>query len=178
MSEASHLPPGAALDVGCGQGDDAIWLAGRGWRVTGVDVSTNVLARAAGRADAAGVSAAITWEHHDLASSFPAGTFDLVTSCYLHSPVELPREAILRKAAAAVAPGGTLLVVGHAGSPSWAGHQPDLYFPTPRDVLDGLALPVGEWVVERAEDVERAATDPDGNPGTRPDNVVRARRRA
>src|SRR5207248_161846 len=81
----------------------------------------------------------------DLASSFPSGTYGLVTSCYLHSPVELPREDILRKAAAAVAPGGTLLIVGHAGFPSWADHQPDVHFPTLQEVLDALALPPDEW---------------------------------
>src|SRR5690606_32885701 len=105
--EVNELAGATALDLGCGQGDDAIWLARRGWRVTAVDVSATVLERAAGRAAAAGVEDAITWRRMDLAQTFPDGEFDLVASCYLHSPVDLPRSAILQAAAAAVAPGGT-----------------------------------------------------------------------
>jgi SAM-dependent methyltransferase len=178
VEEASDLSPGRALDLGCGQGDDAIWLARRGWRVTAVDVSANALARAAERAAAAGVPGAITWERHELGRSFPAGTFDLVSCCYLHSPVEIPREEILRAAAAAVAPGGTLLIVGHAGFPAWTDHRPDIHFPTTQDVLDALALPPDEWAVERVAEVDRPMDDPEGNPSSRPDNVVRARRRS
>jgi len=100
-----------------------------------------------------------------------------VSACYLHSPVPLPRDRVLRSAAAAVAPGGTLLVVGHAGGPSWAEPNPEIYFPTPREVLDDLALPEGRWEVHRADVVERQLVGPDGEPGTRPDNVLSVRRR-
>ncbi len=178
VEEVADLVPGTALDLGCGQGDDAIWLASRGWRVTAVDVSTTALARAAERAAAAGVADAITHERHDLAVDFPRGSFDLVSACYLHSPVALPREAILRAAAAAGAPGGTLLVVGHAGPPAGSDHAHDLHFPTPQEVLDDLALVPEEWTVARIAEVERPFTDRDGHPSTRPDNVLRVRRAA
>ncbi|WP_348652184.1 class I SAM-dependent methyltransferase [Streptomyces sp. 71268] len=117
-TEVADLPPGRALDLGCGEGGDAIWLAQRGWRVTAVDVSPTALLRGARNARAAGVGDLVDWHRHDLARSFPTGTFDLVSAHFLHSPVELPRGQILRTAAAAVAPGGTLLIVGHAGWPS------------------------------------------------------------
>ena len=172
VEEVSGLPAGTALDVGCGEGGDAIWLASEDWHVTAVDVSATALERAAEHAATAGVSEAIEWERHDVAASFPSGSFDLVSSCYLHSPVEIPRTRILRSAAAAVAPGGTLLVVGHAGSPSWAEPHPDVDFPTPHEVLDGLALPPGEWEVKRADAVTRELPDPEGKPATRPDNVL------
>ena len=115
--EASTLTPGTALDLGCGEGADAIWLAAAGWQVTAVDVAETALARAREHATAAGVADRIVWEQHDLAKSFPAGSFDLVSAQFLHSPVEMPRGEILRTAAAAIASGGSLLVVGHYGMP-------------------------------------------------------------
>ncbi|MDF2444035.1 MAG: hypothetical protein JWR01_2238, partial [Subtercola sp.] len=118
VDEASGLVAGRALDVGCGEGADAIWLAGRGWQVTAVDVSGLALDRARVAADAAGVSGSIDWQQHDFGSSFPSGEFELVSAQFLHSPVELPRVEILSAAAAAVAPGGRLLIVGHSGLPS------------------------------------------------------------
>lgn len=172
VGELSGLTPGTALDLGCGQGGDAIWLATNGWGVTAVDVSATALTLAAGHAAAAGVSEAIDWQRHDLALSFPDGSFDLVSACYLHSPVELPRGLVLRRAAAAVAPGGTLVVVGHAGSPSWADHDPEVSFPTLPEVLDDLALEAGQWEVKRSDLVTRQRLDPDGRPGSTPDNVL------
>lgn len=165
VEEAAKLTPGSALDLGCGQGGDAIWLASEGWRVTAVDVSASGLAVAADHAAAAGVSEAIEWERHDLALSFPSGGFDLVSACYLHSPppVELPRERILRSAAAAVAPGGTLLVVGHAGSPSWSEREPEIHLPTPDEVLRRLELPTGRWKVARSDLVVVELPGPDGS---------------
>ena len=91
---------------------------------------------------------------------------------YLHSRVQMPREQILRSAAGAVAAGGTLLVVGHAGPPSWGEPRPDIDFPTPQEVLDELALPAGQWEVKRSDFVTRQLPDPDGEPATRPDNVL------
>lgn len=172
VGEVSDLTPGTALDLGCGQGDDAVWLALRGWRVTAVDVSATALALGADRAAAAGVTEAIEWEPHDLAVSFPSGIFDLVSACYLHSPVQMPRGRILRSAAGAVAAGGTLLVVGHAGFPSWGEPDPAIHFPTPQEVLDDLALPGGQWEVRRSDVVTWQLPGPDGEPATRPDNVL------
>ena len=114
--EVNGVAPGSALDLGCGEGGDAIWLAGQGWTVTGADFSANGLARAARHAGQAGVADRIDWWQVD-ARAFAADgrSYDLVTSHFLHLPdggmVELTR-----RLAEAVAPGGHLLVVGHAPS--------------------------------------------------------------
>jgi SAM-dependent methyltransferase len=179
VREATQLPPGTALDLGCGEGGDAIWLAARGWQVTAVDVSATALRRGAEHARDAGVAAGIRWEQHDLSRSFPEGSFDLVSAQFLHSPVAVDgeREEILRHAAAAVAPGGSLLVVGHGGWPSWQEAPPfEHHFPTTAEVLDSLGLESAQWVVELEEVVERDFPDPDGRPGHREDNVLRVRR--
>lgn len=147
VAEAGGLPPGRALDLGCGQGGDAIWLAQQGWTVTGADVSATALAAAARAAEAAGVAGAITWERHDVAASLPEGPFDLVTTSYLHSPVEIPRGPILRAAAARVAPGGTLLVIGHA--PSDEHRHADL--PTLEEVRVELDGATADWEVVTSE---------------------------
>ncbi|MFC0042295.1 class I SAM-dependent methyltransferase [Actinomadura rayongensis] len=178
IREVTALAPGTALDLGCGEGADAIWLARQGWTVTAVDVSATALSRAARDAAAAGVAERIAWRRHDLAVSFPEGTYDLVSAQFLHSPVEMPREEILRRAAAAVAPGGRLLVAGHAGGPSWdTDHDPALHFPTTGEVLAALALPDEDWQVEVDETVVQELTGPDGQPATRPDNILKIRRR-
>ncbi|MFE6779939.1 class I SAM-dependent methyltransferase [Streptomyces sp. NPDC057702] len=175
--ETSELAPGRALDLGCGEGADAIWLARRGWRVTATDVSATALRRAATDAATAGVGDRIDWQRHDLAHSFPEGAFDLVCAHFLHSPVELPRGRVLRTAAEAVAPGGTLLVVGHAGWPSWeTDPDPSVTFPTPDDVLADLALPRAHWRVVTSTTYERHLTGPDGRPASRLDNTLRLRR--
>jgi SAM-dependent methyltransferase len=181
VTEVAAMAPGRALDLGCGEGGDAIWLAARGWRVTAVDIADAALTSAAASAAAAGVGDAITWERHDLETSSPTGGFDLVTSAYLHSTVPLDRTRILRAGVSLVRPGGTYLVIGHAGPPSWATaehgamHGHGVPMPPAAEVLRDLALGDG-WVVERCADVDRVHAAPDGTPGTRPDSVVRARR--
>ncbi|MBT2458120.1 cyclopropane-fatty-acyl-phospholipid synthase family protein [Streptomyces sp. ISL-86] len=179
VREVEGLTPGRALDLGCGEGADAVWLARQGWRVTATDISGVALERAAAHADEAGVSDRVDWQRHDLAESFPAGEFDLVSACFLHTFGEFPRERILRTAAAAVAPGGVLLVVGHAGWASWH-EEPDqsVRFPTPEQVVAELELPEGAWEVLLAEEHERVQNQPDGRPGTRTDNAVKVRRLA
>ena len=179
VREATGLPPGRALDLGCGEGADAVWLARQGWQVTGVDISRVALDRAAEHARDAGVAGRIDWQRHDLAVSFPAGAYDLVSAHFLHSQVEMPRERILRTAAAAVAPGGVLLIVGHADFPP--GHpapHPEVHFPTPDEVLRSLELPDGEWTVLLSEEHEREMTGPDGRPALRRDNALKLRREA
>jgi SAM-dependent methyltransferase len=171
VEEVTGVVPGTALDLGCGQGGDAIWLAAQGWTVTATDISQTALDVAAGHAAEAGVE--VAWERHDLAVSQPAGSFDLVTASFLHSEVELPRERILRTAAGAVAPGGTLLVVGHAPSPE---HQhADL--PAPEQVVAELALPEAEWELRACDLRERMHAFHDEAPKARIDTVVRFRRR-
>ncbi|WP_329189900.1 class I SAM-dependent methyltransferase [Actinacidiphila glaucinigra] len=180
VREVEGLKPGTALDLGCGEGADAVWLARQGWRVTAVDISRVALERAAGHAKAEGIAEGlIDWQRHDLGATFPEGTYDLVSAQFLHSPNDMPRERILRAAAAAVAPGGVLLVVGHAGFPAWeTDPHPEVHFPTPQEVLESLGLPEGEWEVVLSDEHERIQNDPDGRPTTRVDNTLEIRRLA
>jgi SAM-dependent methyltransferase len=117
VAEVSGLAPGTALDVGCGEGGDVVWLAQHGWRVTGADFSANGLARAARHAAEAGVAELTDWWQVDARAFEPDGRlFDLVTSHFLHPP-DAGMVDVTRRLARAVAPGGHLLVVGHAPSP-------------------------------------------------------------
>ena len=120
VSAVSGLAPGTALDVGCGEGGDVIWLARQGWVVTGADFSAKGLARAARHAAQAGLVDRIDWRQVD-ARTFTAGgqTFDLVTTHYLHAP-DGGMVEVTKRLAEAVAPGGHLLVVGHAPSEVFA----------------------------------------------------------
>ncbi|MFI2778950.1 SAM-dependent methyltransferase [Streptomyces sp. ALB3] len=176
VREVAGLTPGRVLDLGCGEGADAVWLAGQGWTVTATDISRVALERAAVHAAEAGVADRVDWQWHDLGASFPEGEYDLVSAQFLHSMGDLPREKILRRAAAAVAPGGVLLIVGHAGFPSWEHDHPDMELPTTDQVLASLELPEGEWEVLLSEEHERIQNDPDGNPTTRTDNALKVRR--
>jgi SAM-dependent methyltransferase len=175
VREVTGLAPGTALDLGSGEGGDALWLAHNGWSVTAVDISPTALA--VGRA-AMGPGDDIEWVAADLAEWLPPRSYDLVTSHFLHSTVDLPRESILRRAATAVAPGGTLLVVGHAGAPHWAQatHQ-HVDLPTPDEMLAALDLQVGDWTVQTRALVERPIEAPDGSPSSIDDSVLRLRRR-
>ncbi len=176
---AGPLPGGTALDLGCSQGDDAVWLARRGWRVVAVDVSATVLARAARNAESAGVSDLIAFERHDLASTFPDGRFDLVSALFLHSPVEFPRMCVpLQAAARAVAPGGLLLIVEHASVAPWSWADPGTVFPTPEQSLAALDLGPSRWLNEFVGAPEREATGPEGQSATVTDNIIALRRLA
>jgi 2-polyprenyl-3-methyl-5-hydroxy-6-metoxy-1,4-benzoquinol methylase len=164
VREVTGLTPGSALDLGCGEGADAIWLAKHGWAVTGVDISDVALERARKHAASAGV--AVDFVLDDLAAS--PGRFDLVTSFFLHVPEPELRERTLRVAAESVVPGGTLLVVGHSGT---SGHT-HLRLETAEEVVGLLGLVDGEWQVDVAGEFERPA----GVGGHTVDTVVRARR--
>jgi SAM-dependent methyltransferase len=139
--------------------------------VTATDISANALEIAARHAAETGVS--VTWERHDLAVSLPAGRFDLVTASFLHSDVELPRAQILRAAAEAVAPGGALLIVGHAPSAEHPHHD----LPAPEQVVAELALPDDGWEMQVCELRERMHAFRAEAPKPRVDSVVRFRRR-
>lgn len=177
--ETADLTPGTALDLGCGEGGDAIHLAGLGWRVTAVDVSDVALARAAEHAAEAGVADRIDWQRHDLAETFPSGLHDLVSTQFLHFRDGTLSPRVLRSAAAAVAPGGTLLIEAHGGPPPWQHDLPDdLPFPTPEETLAALRLPADEWEILRAERHPRVQRHPHtGEEVTRTDQTVKARRR-
>jgi 2-polyprenyl-3-methyl-5-hydroxy-6-metoxy-1,4-benzoquinol methylase len=150
VAEASGLTPGTALDVGCGEGGDVIWLARQGWRVTGADFSGNGLARAARHAEKAGVAEQTDWWQVD-ARTFAADgrSFDLVTTHFLHPPIG-GMVAVTTLLSEAVAPGGYLLVVGHAPSGTFtqlsAGHHGAMF--VAEDLLPGLP---GDFEVVVAE---------------------------
>jgi SAM-dependent methyltransferase len=174
----ADLSPGRALDLGCGEGGDAVWLAEHGWHVTAGDVSETALARAEAAARTRGVLDRIDFQRHDLSDSFPDGTFDLASAQFLHSTVRLERTDVLRNAASAIAPGGLLVIVDHAAAPPFAKKIPhDHPFPSPEEVLAELDLPAAEWDRERVEVVDRDGTDPDGQPFTWRDNLMVLRRR-
>src|SRR5207248_4904272 len=111
VAEVGALTPGRVLDVGCGEGADAIWLARRGWTVTAIDVSDVAVSRAREAAQLAG--AAVTWVCGDaLRTTFEAHTFDLVSMQYPALP-KAAGEAAVRMLLGAVRPGGLLLAVYH-----------------------------------------------------------------
>lgn len=172
------LTPGSALDLGCGEGGDAVWLAEHGWQVTAVDISDTALARAAALAESRGVRNRIEFAQHDLSNSFPEGTFDLVSAHFLHSTLPLDRSRILQQAAASLRPGGWLVIVDHAGPPPWASKlHHDHYFPPAEEVVEALELSDADWERLRVEAVDRPATGPNGESGLLTDNVIVMRRR-
>ena len=176
---AASLPPGRALDLGCGEGGDAMWLAEHGWQVTAVDISQTALDRAAADARARDVADRIDFARHDLPDTFPEGVFDLVSAQFLHSMTELDRPRVLRLGAEAVAAGGLLLIVDHAGPPPWASKLA----PSPRVPRNRGGHRVTEPRCGRngngfgSEAVGREATGPNGEAGTLVDNVIVLRRR-
>ncbi|MCV2491922.1 class I SAM-dependent methyltransferase [Geodermatophilus sp. YIM 151500] len=188
--EAGDLVPGTALDAGCGEGADAVWLAERGWRVTAVDYSTVALDRAAAQARRRDLDERIEWVRADLhAWTPPQRRFDLVTAHYLHSH-GADRPALFRRLAAAVAPGGTLLVVGHllteaavdehAPAHGRAGEHAHRHDPELHHTADDVAavLDLAEWrdVVTGTRERDPGAVERTGNPA--PDTVLVARRRS
>ncbi len=178
--EAAGLAPGRALDIGCGEGGDALWLAEQGWAVLGVDVSVVALDRAAARAAATGMADRTTWEQRDLMVwSPPVDSFELVSVAFLHlAPTD--RRSVYARLAAAVAPGGVLLVVAH--HPSDIGvvprpPYPDLFF-TEVDLVADLESWPGSWEVLVAEARPRPGRHPEGHAVTLHDTVLVARRQS
>jgi len=168
---AADLTPGSALDAGAGEGADAVWLAGRGWRVTAVDASQTALDRGAAEATRRGLD--VTWVRADLRTWTPPARYDLVTSHYLHAEGGRGWAWL----ADAVAPGGTLLVVGHDPS--------DVDGPVPRPHLARLGhtaddvaavLDPARWASIEPRVVERTLTH-DGTEVAVRDAVLVARRR-
>jgi SAM-dependent methyltransferase len=159
VRETAGLTPGTALDVGCGAGAEAVWLASQGWSVTGADISAVALQQAGALA---GPRAPIAWVETDLTTWDPGTTFDLVTTHYAHPSI--PQLEFYERVAGWVASGGTLLIVGHLHN----GHQhPDEATVTVADIvarLDG-------WTIDTAAEFTRETGH-----GTLRDAVVRARR--
>jgi SAM-dependent methyltransferase len=171
-AEARDLPPGLALDAGCGHGSDTLWLAAHGWQVIAVDFSTAALAHARLTAEAAGADVAgrIDWVEADLASWIPQpGHYDLVACLYVHVAGSV--EEMVRRMGAGVASGGTLLLVGHrpvdpeTGAATPAAGQVQVSVETAIAALDHHS-----WQIDVAEDRPRAVA------GTGVDSVIRAQR--
>jgi ubiquinone/menaquinone biosynthesis C-methylase UbiE len=172
VEELDALPPGKALDVACGEGRNAIWLASKGWRVTGVDFSHAGLAEA--HRLAADQKVKVTWVEADVVEWQAAeASFDAAVVMYLHLPARQRRQVLLRSAAA-LAPGGVLLVVGHDSSNPLEGiggpQDPSVLF-APEDVVEDLS----GLRIERSERVTRTVVT-DAGEATAIDALVRARR--
>ncbi|UJP39389.1 bifunctional NAD(P)/FAD-dependent oxidoreductase/class I SAM-dependent methyltransferase [Cellulomonas palmilytica] len=181
VEQTAHLTPGTALDLGAGEGRDAVWLAQQGWRVTAVDFAATALARGAHAAQDAGVD--VRWVQADLATLDARDldgdvSFDLVTSHFLHLAPQARRGHVAR-AARLVAPGGTLLLVQHhaldLAAPLGRPDDPSM-FPGADEVRDELLALDASWTVEVALAVPRHATTHDGVTVTVHDAVLRARR--
>ena len=175
VSEVADLAPGRALDVGCGEGADAIWLARRGWTVTGIDISKVAVLRA--REAAERVGAIVDWLGGDaLQTPFPVRSFDLVSLQYPALP-KAAGEAAVRSLLDAVRPGGLLLAVYHDLDDEHREHMKSRGI-DPADYVgvDDLCRLLGNDFT-----VERHAVEPRIDPprGTKPiaDVVLRARRR-
>ena len=138
--------PGAALEIGCGEGADVLWLAEHGWRVTGLDLSATAVARLSREAERRGVASRVTGRVHDVEAGLPEGPFDLVTSFYVHGG---PEEGSLDLVARTYAAG---------------------------ELVTGLAEATAGWEVVVAEERQRRVTGPDGQEDSRADAVVCLRR--
>ncbi|MDX1881830.1 class I SAM-dependent methyltransferase [Mycolicibacterium sp. 120270] len=173
------LPPGRALDLGCGEGADAVWLAERGWDVVAVDISDTALARAREAARDRGVADKIEFVALDLSVGFPAGEYDLISAQFLHSKVPLDRWSILKQALGALRPDGLLVIVDHGSAPPWPSKLDRHHeFPSAEEVVAGLELSDDEFEQVRVDSVERQAVGPDGEQRPWMDNVIVVRRRA
>lgn len=165
-AEVGDLPPGTALDAGCGAGAEAIWLATAGWQVTAVDISAAALARGSARASG---TTGIAWVEADLSAWTPPASYDLVTTHYAHPAI--PQLDFYERVAGWVAPGGTLLVVGHLHTHH--GHHPDEATATAAGIT--ARLDAERWEVVTAVETERSMP---GREEPLHDVVVRARRRS
>lgn len=200
LTETRHLSPTTALDAGCGIGTEALWLALRGWRVTAVDISTTALATARARAmaadagpdagaagaGAAGAGAAdagadaragVEWVEADLARWNPTRTWDLVFTGYTHADID--QLALYRRIASWVAPGGSVLVVGHLRSRHRDDHAGSGHPEDATATVDGITGLFGtpEWQIEAAYTRTRTSNT-HGDPARLHDVIVRARRRS
>jgi SAM-dependent methyltransferase len=179
--ELAHLTPRTALDAGCGAGSEAIWLASRGWQVTAADISAEALSRAAGRAASADVGDRVRWVEADLSAWEPDAQYDLVTTHYAH-PATGQLE-FYERISSWVAPGGTLLIVGHLHDPDGGhghGHGHEGSGPPAEAAVSAAAvtarLAPDEWDVRTARETHRSVARPGGRDAVLHDVVVRATR--
>lgn len=197
--------PLRALDLGCGEGGDAIWLAAAGWDTVGIDISAVAVERAREAAEARELGQQVDFRTADLTTWDDArwatlGGFDLITASFLLSPVEFAREHVLRRAAERLRPGGHLVVVTHGSAPPWSqhydhdetdeapdgddgpshdhhSHAHDEPLATVESELAALDADPQRWETLLAEVRLRDAVGPDGERATLDDVVVVLRRR-
>jgi len=165
--------PGVGVDLACGEGRNAVWLAEQGWTMTGVDFSGEALAKAAALAGARGVEVALV--QADAVTWSPPPDQDLVLVAYLHLPAA-ERAAALDHAVGACRPGGQVVVVGHARANlggGYGGPQDPAILLDPDEVAADLRAAGAE--IDRAEQVERPVSTDDGD-RTAIDTLVVARR--
>ena len=174
-AQCEHLRIGRAVDIACGEGRNAIWLARLGWHVTALDYSTVAIERGrqlSSKEDPA-VASRMVWRVEDVTTTpFKEGAFDLAVISYLHLPPDQTATA-MRSAGASVAPAGHLVIVGHdrrnlREGVSGPQDESRLYQP---DEVRALLEEIPGMVVELAETVERETPD-----GVALDTLVRARR--
>ena len=174
VAETTGLPVGRALDVGCGEGGDALWLARQGWSVDGVDVSGVALARAGAHARDLGVEDRTNWWQRDILIWAPeSAAYDLVSLPFVHLQSVL-RPRVYGAMAGGVKPGGSFLVVAHGPEDLETTMprppEPDLFF-TAQEIADLLG---DDWEVVTCEQRPRPGTDPDGRDVLLHDTVLRA----
>jgi SAM-dependent methyltransferase len=174
VAEAADLAPGRALDLGCGEGADALWLAARGWKVTAIDISQVALSRASANENRAPTLAPpVEWRHADVAETPPESrAYDLVSLQYFPVPRQ-PGDVALRALLDAVVPGGTLLVGTHHHAE--VAHLPEVedYYAL-QDMADLLGP---DWTITVLEARPRPNPTPEGTHHAR-DEVLRAVRRS
>jgi SAM-dependent methyltransferase len=182
VQEVRDLPPGRVLDVGAGEGGDAVWLAERGWRVTATDISSRALARVAAEVQRRGLDVECLHRDANALEAFDAGVYDLVSMQYgaVH---RTPDQRGLQNLLGAVAPGGTLLVVGHDLSPLResidVATQTRMFDPGAHLGVEEIAAALDsspDWAIE----VHEVRPRPSGAVSTHhvDDVVLRARKRA
>ncbi|MBL4813554.1 MAG: class I SAM-dependent methyltransferase [Rhodobacteraceae bacterium] len=172
---SKNRPTGTALDLGCAKGDDAVWLAKQSWQVLAVDISAAALKHTAANAARNGVE--VRLEQHDLAMSFPSGEFDLISANFLQTPYDFPWVDVIRRAAAAIRPGGLLLAVTHERVAPWSWSEAKLDLPGAEERLADLALPENEWKPVFVGPIDREAKGPKGERFRVRDAVIALERR-
>ncbi|MEX1294534.1 MAG: class I SAM-dependent methyltransferase [Candidatus Limnocylindrales bacterium] len=143
---AASMTPGKALDLGCGAGENAVWLAERGWIVNAVDASAGAIEEARGLAAAAGVGRTIVFATVDIARWTPVSRYDLVFCNFALPARGMGRSRALETAAAAVAPGGTILITEFDASLQRDGSMPEKYLVS----VDELERHLGGFRIERS----------------------------
>jgi len=180
-----QLHPGTALDLGCGEGADVVWLAEQGWQTTGVDISSVAIQRAEDAARTRGISEQqARFEVGDVTKWRSPERYDLVVAAFLHSHGVFDRKAALATAKDHVANDGNLVIISHATFPPWAKTQhddtdhehPGHESATPETELELLELDPAHWTVEVAQIQSRQATGPEGQQAELDDTVIMVRR--